>query len=114
MLKLRLKNSSNPALKRDSAKAALLLRPLAPRCRGRCVSSTIAADGHPQAARRAAPHNQRIQQSIHSASKLASGLAADPQRLNINVGLQGVEAIQLQFYELNFAIRTECIFIIKF
>jgi len=38
-----------------------------------------AADDHPQAARRCAPHNQRMQQSIPSASKLASGLAADPQ-----------------------------------
>jgi len=38
-----------------------------------------AADDHPQAARRFAPHNQRMQQSIPSASKLASGLAADPQ-----------------------------------
>jgi len=27
----------------------------------------------------AAPHNQRMQQPIPSASKLASGLAADPQ-----------------------------------
>ena len=38
-----------------------------------------AADHHPQAARRCAPHNQRMQQPIPSASKLASGLAADPQ-----------------------------------
>jgi hypothetical protein len=38
-----------------------------------------AADDHPQAARRSAPHNQRMQQPIPSASKLASGLAADPQ-----------------------------------
>jgi len=38
-----------------------------------------AADDHPQAARRCAPHNQRMQQSIPSASKLAPGLAADPQ-----------------------------------
>jgi hypothetical protein len=38
-----------------------------------------AADVHPQAARRFAPHNQRMQQPIPSASKLASGLAADPQ-----------------------------------
>jgi hypothetical protein len=33
----------------------------------------------PQAARRFAPHNQRMQQPIPSASKLASGLAADPE-----------------------------------
>jgi hypothetical protein len=51
------------------------------RCRGRFAPSTIAADDHPQAARRFAPHNQRMQQSIPSASKLASGLAADPQQL---------------------------------
>jgi len=38
-----------------------------------------AADDHPQAARRCAPHNQRMQQSIPSASKLASSLAPDPQ-----------------------------------
>jgi len=38
-----------------------------------------AADDHPQAARRCAPHNQRMQQPIPSASKLASGLAADTQ-----------------------------------
>jgi hypothetical protein len=53
------------------------------RCRGRFASSTIAADDHPQAARRAAPHNQRMQQTIPSASKLASGLAPDPQRLYV-------------------------------
>jgi len=33
----------------------------------------------------AAPHNQRIQQSIPPASKLASGIAADPQRLDTPV-----------------------------
>ena len=38
-----------------------------------------AADDHPQAARRCAPHNQRMQHPIPSASKFASGLAADPQ-----------------------------------
>jgi hypothetical protein len=37
-------------------------------------------DDHPQAARRCAPHNQRMQQPIPWASRLASGLAADPQR----------------------------------
>jgi hypothetical protein len=53
----------------------------AKRRRGRCTSSTIAGDDHPQAARRAATHNQRIQQSIPPASKLAYGIAADPLRL---------------------------------
>jgi hypothetical protein len=53
-----------------------------PHCRGRFAPSTIAADDHPQAARRFAPHNQRLQQPIPSASKLASGLAADPQRFD--------------------------------
>jgi hypothetical protein len=38
-----------------------------------------AADDHPQAARRCAPHNQRMQQPIPSANKLSSGFAADPQ-----------------------------------
>jgi hypothetical protein len=38
-----------------------------------------AADDHPQAARRCAPHNQRMQQPISPASKLAGGLAADPE-----------------------------------
>jgi hypothetical protein len=52
-------------------------------CRGRYAPSTIAADDHPQAARRAAPHNQRMQQTIPSASKLASGLAPDPQRVRL-------------------------------
>ena len=42
--------------------------PQASRCRGRFASSTIAADEHPQAARRFAPHNQRMQQSIPSAN----------------------------------------------
>jgi hypothetical protein len=36
---------------------------------------------HPQAAEHCAPHNQRIQQPIPSASKPAPGLAADRQHL---------------------------------
>jgi hypothetical protein len=39
--------------------------------------------GYPQAARRAAPHNQRIQQSIPESGNPASCLAADPQRLSV-------------------------------
>ena len=35
---------------------------------------------HPPVARREAPHNQRIQQTIPPANKFASGLAPDPQR----------------------------------
>jgi len=38
----------------------------------------------PQAAWNFAPHNQRMQQSIPPASKLASGIAADPRRLCFN------------------------------
>jgi len=36
---------------------------------------------HPLLARRKAPHNQRMQQSIPSANKFAAGLAPDPQRI---------------------------------
>jgi len=35
---------------------------------------------HPLLARRKAPHNQRMQQTIPSANKFAAGLAPDPQR----------------------------------
>lgn len=34
---------------------------------------------HPLAVRHEAPHNKRIQQTIPSANKFASGLAPDPQ-----------------------------------
>ncbi|PXF58945.1 MAG: hypothetical protein C4B58_04515 [Deltaproteobacteria bacterium] len=37
-----------------------------PYCRGRCASSTIAADCHPPAARRSAPHNQRMQSTARA------------------------------------------------
>jgi hypothetical protein len=50
------------------------------RCRGRFAPSTIAAYYHPLGARRSAPHNQRMQQTIPSANKFASGLAPDPRR----------------------------------
>jgi hypothetical protein len=44
--------------------------------------ATIAAYYHPLAARRSAPHNQRMQQTIPLANKFASGLAPDPRRLS--------------------------------
>ena len=52
-------------------------------CRGRCAPSTIAADEHPQAARRFAPHNQRMHLAapVHDPFGLIPGLAGDPQRL---------------------------------
>jgi hypothetical protein len=52
-------------------------------CRGRCAPSTIAADVHPQAARRFAPHNQRMHLAapVHDPFGLIPGLAGDPQRL---------------------------------
>jgi hypothetical protein len=40
-----------------------------------------AADCHPLAARREAPHNKRMQQTIPPANTFASGLAPDPQRV---------------------------------
>ncbi len=40
-----------------------------------------AADDHPKAARHFAPHNQRLQQTMASANKFASGLAPGPLRL---------------------------------
>jgi len=43
--------------------------------------ATIAAYYHPLGVRRSAPHNQRMQQTIPSANKFASGLAPDPRRL---------------------------------
>ena len=62
-----------------TAKAAADFR----RCRGRCAPSTIAADEHPQAARRFAPHNQRMHLAapVHDPFGLIPGLAGDPQRL---------------------------------
>ncbi len=51
----------------------------AKRCRGRFAPGYNATD-HPLVARREAPHNQRIQQTIPPANKFASGLAPDPQR----------------------------------
>jgi hypothetical protein len=48
---------------------------------GAANDSTITADDPPQPARRAAHHNQRIQQSTPESGKPASGLSADPQRL---------------------------------
>ena len=48
---------------------------------GRFAPSTIAAYYHPLGARRSAPHNQRMQQTIPSANKFTSGLAPDPRRL---------------------------------
>jgi hypothetical protein len=40
-----------------------------------------AADGHPLAVRREAPHNKRLQQTSPPANTFASGLAPDPQRV---------------------------------
>ena len=54
-----------------------LLLPDAPR------PATIAAYYHPLGARRSALHNQRLQQTIPSANKLASGLAPDPRRFGL-------------------------------
>jgi len=51
------------------------------RCRGRFASSTMRCGFHPLLARRKAPHNQRMQQTIPLANKFASGLAPDPQRI---------------------------------
>ena len=50
------------------------------RCRGRFALSTTRCGFHPPVARREAPHNQRIQQTIPPANKFAFGLAPDPQR----------------------------------
>ena len=58
----------NNGMNSDLKKLALFQTGYTKRCRGRCASSTIAADEHPQAARRFAPHNQRMQQSIPSAN----------------------------------------------
>jgi|LGVE01.1.fsa_nt_gb hypothetical protein len=42
-----------------------------------------AVGDHPLVARREAPHNKRIQQTIPPANKFASGLAPDPQRVRL-------------------------------
>ena len=42
-----------------------------------------AADGHPLAVRREAPHNKRMQQTSPPANRFASGFAPDPQRVRL-------------------------------
>ena len=60
------------------SRLAAQLRPLLPDA---SRPATMRCGFHPLAVRREAPHNQRIQHTSPVTSKLAPGLAADPQRV---------------------------------